>query len=97
MSASLSVPEALREQVAAFVSDEGLSIEVVSDSDATVRAVESEERLPCNLTTLQVGGWIACPTARAVAEKLGVGGRKMSALLNILDIKVRACELGCFE
>ena len=46
---------------------------------------------------LLAGGCIACPVARATAAKLGIDGRRMGKLLDLLDIRVRECELGCFE
>ena len=97
MDATLGVPQGLREKVSAFVEAEGLAIQVVSDGGGTMRVAESSERLPCSPTILQAGGWITCPTARAMAGRLGAGGRQMGKLLDLLNIKVRECELGCFE
>ena len=97
MKVSFCVPEDLRERVGAFLSAEAPAIEMVSDGGGTVRIVQSAERRQSNPTTLQAGGWITCPTARAMAAKLQIDGRKMGKLLDLLDVKVRVCELGCFE
>lgn len=41
-------------------------------------------------------GWISCPEARELAQKLGVSPREVGEACNCLKIKIRACELGCF-
>lgn len=97
MRISLAVPEELREPVGAFVDGEGLSIEVVGDGDGTVQVVRSDQRRQSDSQTLQAGGWISCLMARDMATKLRIDSRKMGKLLDLLDIKIRACELGCFE
>jgi len=97
MSVTLCVPEELRESVDTFVNAEGLPIDVVSDDSGTVRVVQSGERRKCDPTTLQAGGWIPCTVARAMAAKMRIDSRKMGKLLDLLDIKVRECALGCFE
>ncbi len=96
MSVRLGVPETMLESVNAFANDESIQIDVVAANDCAVCVIESDEHLECDLTTLYASGWIACDTARAVAGKLDISTRKMGKLLNCLDIKVRACGLGCF-
>lgn len=39
---------------------------------------------------------LTCHEARALAEKLGVPYCDVGQACNDLDIKIRACELGCF-
>ncbi|MGB2986407.1 MAG: hypothetical protein WBE26_11035 [Phycisphaerae bacterium] len=100
MSATLGVPESMLEAVATFVGAEALPlnvVDVVVGSDATVQVVQSEGRRPSTPSVLQAGGWIACGTAHNIAVKLDISPRKVGKLLNHLDIKVRECELGCFE
>ena len=97
MKATLTVPEGLRKTIGAFVQAEALPIDVVLDGDGTVRVVQSAGRRQSDPTTLQAGGWIACTVARATAVKLRIDSRKMGRLLDLLDIKIRECELGCFE
>ena len=97
MAGTLGVPEGMLKQVSEFVEAKAISLRVVGDGDCTVRVVQSEERLPSTPAVLHTGGWIACATARSMAGKLGIKPRDMGKLLNHLDIKIRNCELGCFE
>jgi hypothetical protein len=55
------------------------------------------EALECTVETLYSGGWIACSTALALAEALGVPARDIGRLLDLLRIKVKRCSLGLFE
>jgi hypothetical protein len=41
-------------------------------------------------------GRLTCHEARALAERLGVGYSVIGKACNELNIKIRACELGCF-
>ncbi len=44
-----------------------------------------------------VDGRITCPRARKLAEELGVPPRVVGDACNALNIKIKACELGCFK
>ncbi|MBU0639758.1 MAG: hypothetical protein KKB50_12900 [Planctomycetes bacterium] len=59
--------------------------------------MEAGEREQGDERTLRVGGWISCQSARAMAGKLRLDGRKIGKLCDLLDVKIRDCELGCFE
>jgi hypothetical protein len=41
-------------------------------------------------------GRLTCQEARALAERLGVPYSAVGQACNQLDIKIKACELGCF-
>lgn len=41
-------------------------------------------------------GWISCTVARKLAEELGVPPLEIGEAANILKIKIKFCELGCF-
>jgi hypothetical protein len=41
-------------------------------------------------------GRLTCHEARALAEKLGVDYSEVGQACNELNLKIRACELGCF-
>ena len=97
MSKTISVTGELAGKVADFVAAETLAIEVVPSGDGTVRVVESEGRVQSDPSALQAGGWITCEGARAMASKLGIPVSAMGKLVDVLDIKIRSCELGCFE
>lgn len=42
-------------------------------------------------------GFITCPRARKLAEELGVPPRAVGDACNVLKIKIKGCELGCFK
>ena len=97
MPASLGVPESKRQSIKTFLETEEIRLDVVAEGDCTVRVVESDRRGPSTSSDLCLGGWITCALGRSLGAKLGIGSRNMGKLLNHLDIKVRECELGCFE
>lgn len=96
MSTSIGVPAELADRVEAVVEREALACQVVADGDGTVRVVQSEGRQQSDTRTLQVGGWIACEDAFAMAAALEIPRRAMGKLLDGLDVRLRACQLGCF-
>lgn len=96
MQATLGVPETMLKPVSAFVAAEALPFQIVTDAGCTVQVVPAEEGRQSSVSALQAGGWIACSTAFEMAGRLGVQTRDLGKLLNHLDIKVRACQLGCF-
>jgi hypothetical protein len=97
MQATMSVPETMAESLRAFVEREKLPLSVVTTAGGTVQVVESAQGEPSNLSVLKAGGSIACPLARRMAPRLGIRIRDVGKLLNHLDIRIRACELGCFK
>ena len=97
MPARLAVPETMLESVSGFVTREGIPLDVVPGSAGDVQVVQSAQRQQSTATVLESGGWIACSTALQIAEKLGVKSTAVGKLLDELDIRVRACQLGCFE
>jgi hypothetical protein len=97
MQATLSVPESMADSVRTFIEHEKLPLDVVTTEGGTVQVVESAEGEPSTLTVLKAGGAIACPLARRMAPRLGIRIRDMGKLINHLNIRIRACELGCFK
>lgn len=49
------------------------------------------------ILTKQVDGTISCSAALHIAEKAGTSSQKIGRLLNEMNIKVKACQLGCFK
>ncbi len=96
MQAKLSVPETLADSISAFVGAQSIPLTVVTGDDAIVRVVQAREGQESSVSTLQAGGWITCGVARELAEKLGIELHQAGKLLNHLEIKIRACALGCF-
>lgn len=97
MTVRLSVPETLRAKIEAFGQEHGITIEFVDRDASDLRVTLSDERRECTDKTLESGGWIECSTALALAERLPLPARQFGALLDRLDIKIRACSLGCFQ
>ncbi|MBZ0156747.1 MAG: hypothetical protein K8I29_11145 [Alphaproteobacteria bacterium] len=42
------------------------------------------------------GGTLSCARARKIAEELGVPYREVGKAADMLRIKIKNCELGCF-
>lgn len=97
MQAMLGVPESMLNSLGAFVEAEGLPFNAVTSGDYAVRIVDAEKGTQSTSSVLMAGGSITCGLARDMAVGLGVKTRDLGKLLNHLDIKIRACELGCFE
>jgi hypothetical protein len=55
-----------------------------------------QERIKKEIEQAAQDGVLTCHDARALAEQLGVPYGDVGKACNELDIKVRACELGCF-
>jgi hypothetical protein len=97
MARRLCVPEELRETVATFLETSGLDLEIAESEPCDIRVETGGERRESTADTLEAGGWIGCATVWAMAAKHELALRRLGALLNVLDIKVRNCSLGCFE
>jgi len=95
--AALSVPDDMLREVRAFVEGRRIPLDVTAEPEGTVRVVRPAGREQSDPDTLRAGGWIACPTALEMAARLGIEPLELGALLDFLDIKVRACALGCFK
>jgi hypothetical protein len=57
----------------------------------------NEDRAKELIMTKQNGGRITCQAAMEVAKEAGVTTRKVGELLNEMEIKICACQLGCFK
>jgi len=75
---------------------EEIGLELTSDAAAAAATLQPGERQQSDLSTIYTGGWIECPTAWALAQRLGISVQKMGVLLEHLNVKVRHCGLGCF-
>jgi hypothetical protein len=97
MGVTLGVPESMAKSLRAFIEAEGLPFEVVSGGECALRVVQSKAGGRSTASELHAGGSITCTLAHELAARLGVKTREMGKLFDPLDIKIRACELGCFE
>ena len=80
----------------AMLESEGIALELTADSADAAATIQTGDRQQCELETIYVGGWIECPAAWALAQKLAISVQNMGALLAHLNVKVRNCGLGCF-
>jgi len=54
------------------------------------------DRIEQLLRERSADGRITCQSARQIAEELSVPYSEVGKTANALNIKIRACELGCF-
>lgn len=57
---------------------------------------ELEEKIEKAILERSSEGKIPCAVARRIAEEHGVSARFVGKKLNEMNIKIYACELGCF-
>ena len=48
------------------------------------------------LTALAVNGRVSCAQAQKFAEKHGIPLKNIRSFLDVLQLKVSSCQLGCF-
>ena len=97
MTTTLSAPKELHEKVSRFAKTNDMDVKVVEGEPCDIRIVSSGEKAECLADTLHPGGWIKCAAAWEMAEKHHIPLLMLGALLDLLDIRVRQCCLGCFE
>ncbi len=96
MSVRLHVPEELREKIARFAQASGPELEVVDAEPCDLRVEVSAEKVESQDDTLVAGGWITCRTALSLSAKHSLPAETVGALVDLLQIRVRSCSLGCF-
>lgn len=100
--------KSLKERIIRYASDNSLPVadaETVDTGDClhitTVpdnAASEEQNGTPaCDTGTLYVGGRITCPASLEICSKYSINPRVLGGLLNLLNVKIRHCSLGCFE
>jgi hypothetical protein len=57
---------------------------------------KSMEEIKTAVKNAATDGKLSCTRARQLAEELGVPPREIGQAANELEIKLFACELGCF-
>jgi hypothetical protein len=97
MPAKLTVSEKLLPSVQRLTNAEQINVDVTADPDGAVKITPGAPGQQSASTELRAGGWISCSTAFETAGRLQVPPRDVGKLLNHLDIRIRACQLGCFE
>jgi hypothetical protein len=97
MPVMLDAPESMVQSINDFSKTERLPFAATAGEAGGLKVVASQAGRESTPTELHAGGSITCGLARDLAGRLGVKTREIGKLLNHLDIKIRACELGCFE
>ena len=97
MSLTISVPEGLQAKVEELLKAENISVEVISGETGDVKVVEGSEKQKSSIGILYAGGWIKCPAALVLAKKLSISPGALGKILDLLEIKIRECSLGCFK
>jgi hypothetical protein len=57
---------------------------------------EKIERIKARLREVGRDGRVTCAAAEAVAAEFGVSRQEVGRLINELELKIYACQLGCF-
>jgi hypothetical protein len=63
---------------------------------ALSKEMENREQVIARLEEAARDGLISCAAARKVAEDMQVPYRMIGTLCDELNLKIKACELGCF-
>lgn len=92
----ICAPESITPGLTKFIVDEGVALDLVGGNSDLKIELCGEERLESDLSILYSGGWVSCSTARTLAGKLGTTLPQMGDMLDLLNVKVRQCSLGCF-
>ena len=96
MAGSLGLPTQLRSKIESFQADNGLTIPLNENGSGDVTVEIVTERKESSPTLLYSGGWLSCATAWEMSDILGISKAHMGMLLDLLEVKVRKCDLGCF-
>lgn len=81
-----------------FFDDAGISVEWVKISDGADVTVDwPDDKVVCEGDSLHCGGRISCPDAFVIAGRLKIERALIGNLMNHLDIRINACQLGCFK
>lgn len=94
----VNAPEDRKLKITKFLDSIGFNYELVdSETDIHISIDFPKEREISSTGILHAGGRISCPDAFIVAEKLGMTRKSIGEFLNLLDIKIFGCQLGCFK
>ena len=89
---------AWRSRVAEFLRDSGIRVSIADSPEEADTVIDwPNEKSASEPTRLHSGGRITCPKAFAAAHQLGISRGDIGRLLNLLKIKITACQLGCFK
>lgn len=97
MKKRICVEISMTEQLQEFLDREKIDIDIVTGQTADIEVVKCDARKKSCSDIIYSGGWISCEIARSLAKKIDISLGQMGRLLNLLDVKIRSCSLGCFK
>ena len=90
-------PSGIREKIEELLASAAIEADWADTADgATVCMSWPSERMECDEGMLYSGGFMTCPAAFKAAGRLELDRGTFGKLLNLLDIKLRQCQFGCF-
>ena len=87
-----------RKKLAGFFSDLNIDLELTESSTTVDITIDfpSESEI-CDSKILHADGKIPCSLAFEISEKIGISRKDFGKLMNLLGIRISACQLGCFK
>lgn len=88
----------LKLSIMRFFEEASISVDWVDSQDKADVVIDFPEgKVECEPGTLHCGGRISCPDAFVNSGMMKIDRADMGKLLNHLDIRIFACQLGCFK
>jgi hypothetical protein len=93
----LSVPSEWRSRIEEFIARETLGWELTEPPGGDVSVVAAEPKSECTSELLHPGGRISCAAALAMADGHDQPRAVVGRLMDLLEIRIHSCQLGCFR
>jgi len=97
MSTTIGIPEKNRDSVAALLAAASVDHVIVSPGEGELNVLDAAKGETSDSDNLMAGGRIDCRVAWAMSKKHGIPLSVLGELINLLDIRIRNCALGCFR
>jgi hypothetical protein len=92
-----SPPIGVAEKIEQLFASVGIEADWADSPDAAAIGIFwPADRMECDEGRLFSGGFMTCPTAFKATARLEVDRATFGKLLNLLDIKLKQCQFGCF-
>jgi len=90
-------PSDVAEKIRQLFASAKLEADWADTADAAAICISwPADRTECNEGMLYSGGFMTCPEAFKAAARIGMDRTTFGKLLNLLDIKLKQCQFGCF-
>ena len=90
-------PEGLAEKIEGLFASSDTKVRWADSDDTAALAISwPDDRKDSDGTNIYSGGYIACANAFKAAARSGMDLTTFGEFLNLLDVKLRQCQLGCF-